>query len=125
MGNAMTTIKLKRVYDQEEKSDGFRILVDRLWPRGMKKESLHDDLWAKELSPSSELRQWYHDDMEGRWKDFCRKYRSELEHSEAAKQLWATIRSHKTITLLYAAKDENQNHALVLKKFLDDLAADH
>lgn len=115
----MTTIKLKRVYEREAESDGYRILVDRLWPRGIKKENLNYDLWAKDVTPSPELRKWYHEDMQGRWKDFCQKYRKELESNPATRDFLKAIRKHKTVTLLYAAKDEAQNHALILKDFLE------
>lgn len=117
----MTTIKIKRVYEQEAKSDGFRVFVDRLWPRGIKKDELQLDLWAKEITPSSELRKWYHEDMEGHWKAFVKKYRKELEQSDAIDGFLSKIKGHETVTLLYAAKDENQNHALVLKEFLETL----
>lgn len=115
----MTIVKIKRVYEKETKDDGFRVLVDRLWPRGVKKDELHYDLWAKDLTPSSELRKWYHEDSEGRWKDFAKKYRKELEQSDAIDDFLSKISDRKTITLLYAAKDEHQNHALILQEFLE------
>ena len=115
----MTTIKIKRVYEKPGPSDGFLVLVDRLWPRGIKKENLEYDLWAKEITPSSELRKWYHEDMENRWKSFGAKYVRELESSGQIEGFLEKIRHCKTVTLLYAAKDEKQNHAIVLKEYLD------
>lgn len=115
----MPTIKTKRVYEKEAKTDGCRVLVDRLWPRGVKKESLHYDLWEKDVTPSSDLRKWYHEDLAGHWSEFAKKYRKELEKSDAVKAFLEKIKTEKTVTLLYAAKDETQNHALILQKFLE------
>lgn len=115
----MTVFKIKRVYEKESKEDGFRVLVDRLWPRGIKKENLPYDLWEKDLTPSSELRQWYHEDLQGHWKDFAKRYRKELEKSDAVEDFLKKIKAQKTVTLLYAAKDETQNHAMILRDFLE------
>ncbi len=115
----MTAIKIKRVYEKQAKSDGLRVLVDRLWPRGMKKEDLHYDLWEKEIAPSPALRKWYHEDMVGRWSEFTKKYRKELDKFEAVKAFLEKIQPLHTVTLLYAAKDETQNHAIVLQDFLE------
>lgn len=115
----MPTIKIKRVYEQQAKSDGFRVLVDRLWPRGIKKEDLHYDLWEKEITPSPDLRKWYHEDLAGHWSEFAKKYRKELQKSDAARTFLDQIRTRKTVTLLYGAKDETQNHAIILQKFLE------
>lgn len=113
------TIKLKRVYEEYSAEDGYRILVDRLWPRGVRKESLHYDLWAKGLAPSPELRKWYHADPENRWKEFRIRYMYELSNSEQVRQLIQNIAHYSTITLLYAAKNPVQNHARILKEYLD------
>lgn len=115
----MPTVKIKRVYEQPSKSDGFRVFVDRLWPRGIKKEDLHYDLWEKDVTPSQDLRQWYHEDLAGHWAEFAKKYRKELGHSEAVKAFLEKIKNRKTITLLYASRNETQNHALILQKFLE------
>lgn len=117
----MTKILLKRVYEPAEKADGYRIFVDRLWPRGVKKETLADVPWAKELAPSGELRKWFHEDMDGRWTEFCKKYRRELNASEAAHAFALKLKSRKTITLLYASKEPVHLHAVVLKQFLEDV----
>lgn len=117
----MTEIKIKRVYEDYDDNDGYRILVDRLWPRGMKKEALKFDLWDKDISPSAELRKWYHADLQNNWVRFAAAYNTELEHSTALSQLVDNIKhdKYKCVTLLYAAKDKNQNHAIILKKELE------
>ncbi len=117
----MATIKIKRVYEEAENGDGFRVLVDRLWPRGIKKEDLSCDLWAEAITPSPELRKWYHEDLQGRWDEFREKYRKELEESDAVKTFLEKIQLQKTVTLLYASKNEAQNHAVVLKEFLESV----
>lgn len=114
-------IKLKRVYDDPEKSDGFRVFVDRLWPRGMKKENLHYDLWAKDITPSPELRQWFHQDINNRWATFFSSYQKELSESDKMKDFIEEIRKYNVITLLYASKDAEHNHALILKDYLDKI----
>jgi uncharacterized protein YeaO (DUF488 family) len=113
-------IKLKRVYKPKEKGDGFRILVDRLWPRGVSKEKAALDLWFKEIAPSNELRKWFKHDPK-KWKLFEGKYMKEImENKENLKKLKEIIEKERIVTLLYGAKDEKHNEALVLKKFLED-----
>jgi uncharacterized protein YeaO (DUF488 family) len=114
----MTEIRLKRIYEPFVKSDGYRVLVDRLWPRGMKKEKAHVDQWMKEAGPSNELRKWFDHDPE-KWKSFQVKYHKELRKSEAFKELMNLVAEHKVITLLYSAKDEEHNQAVALKGFID------
>lgn len=114
----MTTVKIKRVYEPAEKGDGYRVLVDRLWPRGIRKEALPYDLWVKDVAPSTPLRQWYHGDMEHRWEGFRKKYTAELESSPALKDFVENIRGRKTVTLLYASKNATENHALILRDYL-------
>lgn len=115
----MTQIRLKRVYEDYDERDGYRVLVDKLWPRGMKKEHLHYDLWAKDISPSSALREWFHQDPDNNWKLFSSKYKKELEDSQAVKEFVENIKEHPVVTLLYASKDEEHNHAIILKKYLE------
>lgn len=115
----MTHILLKRVYEADAPDDGFRVLVDRLWPRGIKKEALKMDLWAKEATPSTALRKWFHEDPQHRWDEFSRLYRQELADSPAAKDLAQTVKRHKVTTLLYAGKDSEHTHAKVLKAYLE------
>ena len=114
----MVKVQIKRVYEDEEPSDGYRVLVDKLWPRGMKKENLHYDLWAKDITPSTALREWYHEDEDGRWKEFEKKYAEELQNSAAVVDFIDKIKGKKTVTLLYASKNAAENHALVLRDFL-------
>ena len=112
-------IKLKRVYDDVEESDGARFLVERLWPRGMKKEDLDLDAWLKNVAPSSELRRWYAHDVQ-KWEEFQRRYRSELEkHADGLQPIHDALEAGN-VTLLYSARDVEHNSALVLKSFLED-----
>ena|SRR5689334_23818713 len=110
------SIAIKRVYEPFSKADGYRILVDRLWPRGLKKEDAHVDLWLKEVAPSTALRKWFNHEPE-KWKSFLSKYKAELKGSAALEELQALRKQHKTITLLYGAKDEQHNQAVALKQF--------
>ncbi|GAA1945149.1 DUF488 domain-containing protein [Agromyces allii] len=112
----------KRVYDPPEASDGYRVLVDRLWPRGVSKERAELDEWAKDVAPSPELRsEWHHSpDREATFDDFAARYRHELDENAAAETLLALGREHDRVTLVFGARDEHANHAIVL---LDWLAA--
>jgi uncharacterized protein YeaO (DUF488 family) len=110
-------VKIKRIYEPYSEKDGYRILVDRLWPRGMKKETARLDIWMKEIAPSTELRKWFNHEPE-KWKSFLVKYRAELDSSTLFEELMALTKKHKSITLLYSAKDEQHNHAIALKSFL-------
>ncbi|MHB8141731.1 MAG: DUF488 domain-containing protein [Vulcanimicrobiaceae bacterium] len=117
-------IQLKRAYDKPVRDDGFRILVDRLWPRGVRKEDLRLDTWAKALAPSTTLRQWFAHDP-ARWTEFCKRYRAELASanaSETIEELLKLARSAKTITLVYAAKDTEHNEAIVLRELFTRIA---
>lgn len=116
----MTEIKTERVYTDPagEPSDGFRVFVDRLWPRGESKEKFHYDLWAKDVSPSDVLRHWFHESPDTRWDEFEKRYLAELEVSEAARKLVDTVKAHEKVTLLYGSRDEQHNNAVVLKQFL-------
>jgi uncharacterized protein YeaO (DUF488 family) len=112
------TIKLKRVYDTPEKADGTRILVDRLWPRGLTKEKAALDLWLKEIAPSTELRKWFGHDPK-KWTEFRRRYRAELKsHPDELKMIKSKAKEG-TVTLLYGARDQEHNEAIVLKQLLD------
>jgi uncharacterized protein YeaO (DUF488 family) len=112
------TVRIKRIYEPAAKSDGYRILVDRLWPRGIKKADAHFDKWLKEVAPTNELRKWFSHDPE-KWKQFITKYHSELKGSDAFKELRSLVKEHKTVTLLYGAKDEEHNQAEALRQFLE------
>ena len=113
----MGRILVKHVYEPAAKSDGFRVLVDRLWPRGLSKENAHIDLWLRDIGPSTALRKWFNHDA-ARWAEFQRRYYSELNnktnlHTKIPKQ--ATTHP---VTLLYSAKDEQHNPAVPLRSFL-------
>ena len=110
----MTEIKLKRAYEPADASDGFRIYIDRLWPRGLSHETFHYDLWDKDIAPSTELREWFHADATDRWPEFSRKYMAELDANPAFAVLKTTVAAHKTVTLLYSSHDETHNNAVVV-----------
>lgn len=114
----MTTIKTKRVYEPLDPEDGLLILADRLWPRGVSKERLHEVLWAKEITPSTALRKWYHTDETSRWNEFGKRYEKELEANPAIPALVKEISRHPTATLLFAGKDTVHTHTKILDKFL-------
>lgn len=110
-------IKLKRVYEPEEPSDGVRILVERLWPRGLSKEKAHVDYWSKKVAPSTVLRKWYNHQLE-RWPDFRRKYIEELQNnSDAVSELRQQCHG-RHVTFVFAAQDEAHSSAVVLKEFM-------
>jgi uncharacterized protein YeaO (DUF488 family) len=111
-------IKLKRVYEAPSATDGFRVLVDRLWPRGLTKDRAAVDLWLKEVAPSAELRKWFGHDP-AKWKQFQVRYRKELRAGHDAIGLLREKSKQGTITLLYGARDTEHNEALVLKALLD------
>ena len=116
-GERMEVIKIKRIYEAAEDSDGFRILVDRLWPRGIKKEKAKIDLWLKEIAPSDSLRKWFHHEPE-KWGEFQQRYLGELkEKKDCIETILAEIKK-SPVTLLYSAKDQLHNNALVLKVYL-------
>ncbi len=111
-------IKIKRVYDPPEKDDGCRILVDRLWPRGMSKERLKADLWMKDVGPSNELRKWFAHDPQ-KWPEFNSKYEKELEQkADLLRKIVELESKSHIVTLIYSAKDEKHNQAVVLQDVL-------
>lgn len=108
-------VRIKRVYEKPEKSDGCRILVDRLWPRGLSREKARVDVWLRGIAPGDELRKWFNHDP-AKWTEFQRRYKQELAaNKEAVAELRALIHSEPVITLLYSASDENHNNAVALK----------
>lgn len=117
----MSSIKIKRVYEDFEESDGYRVLVDRLWPRGMKKENLHYDLLAKDITPSSTLRKWYHQNMDENWEAFVSSYQKELDNVPDMGSYIDELKKHPVVTLLYASKDSTHNHAIILQSYLEAL----
>ena len=118
-------ILLKRAYEETDDADGFRVLVDRLWPRGKKKADLRLDMWAKDISPSTELRKWFGHDP-GRWLEFCQRYKAELTAQETKDAIALVVNAaheHSTLTLIYGAKDTEHNEAVVLLPFFKQAAA--
>lgn len=111
-------IKTKRVYDKAEKNDGTCFLVERLWPRGIKKENLKMKAWLKDVSPSPELRKWFSHDPE-KWTEFKKRYRAELKSQPEAWQPILEAAKKGDVTLLYSARDTEHNSALLLKEFLE------
>jgi uncharacterized protein YeaO (DUF488 family) len=123
MSSSAKRVLIKRVYDEPAPSDGTRILVDRLWPRGLTKDRAALDNWLRDLAPSDELRHWYHSHPE-QWSEFRKKYIRELsrpEATEALDQLYRLAHAAKPLTLLFASKNEDRNNAVVLKEFLGGL----
>ncbi len=111
-------VQIKRAYDPASPADGTRMLVDRLWPRGVSRPALAIDAWLKEVAPSTPLRQWFHRDSRKRWPEFQTRYRAELRSNAGALQpLYAAMR-RGTLTLIYGARDTERNHAVVLREFL-------
>lgn len=117
MARAVADIRVKRVYDPPDKDDGVRVLVDRLWPRGLRKENAALTLWLKEIAPSAELRTWFGHDP-ARWTEFTRRYRAELAQNNEAVARLAALSARGPVTLLYAAHDTAHNHAVVLAAYL-------
>jgi uncharacterized protein YeaO (DUF488 family) len=119
----METVHLKRVYDKASPDDGTRVLVDRLWPRGLSREAAKIDLWVKNVAPSDTLRHWFNHDPE-RWPEFRKRYRAEIAEkpddikSEELETLRQLAAGKKPVTLLFAAKDTEHNNAVVLKDWL-------
>lgn len=111
-------LTIKRIYEKHKKADGFRILVDRIWPRGVSKAKANLDLWLKEIAPSNTLRKWFKHDPK-KWATFQKRYKTELKKDGTAlAELKKILRKRKTITLLYAARDQEHNEAKVLKNIL-------
>ena len=111
-------IRIKRIYAAPAPTDGYRILVDRLWPRGVSKEDAHLDSWMKDVAPSPDLRMWF-DHKPEKFEVFSQRYTEELKHNPSVEEIQALLPQHKTVTLLYGAKDPAINHAVVLQSFLE------
>jgi uncharacterized protein YeaO (DUF488 family) len=112
-------IKLKRAYSQPSQDDGYRILVDRVWPRGFTRETLKIDQWMREVAPSDALRKWFSHDPK-KWEDFLKRYKEELNTNEAFQKLVELVKNKETVTLVYSAKDEEHNQAVALKMFIEE-----
>lgn len=119
-------VHLKRAYDEPSRTDGYRVLVDRLWPRGMKKEALPLDLWARDLAPSPALRRWFGHDP-ARFGEFARRYHAELR-AEPARSILAELTrraARGTVTLVYGARDREHNGAVVLRDAIEGVLGEH
>jgi uncharacterized protein YeaO (DUF488 family) len=119
-------VRIQRAYERAAAADGYRALVDRLWPRGVKKDALRLDLWAKDLAPSTALRRWFGHDP-ARFPEFARRYHAELR-APAARALLADLTrraAHGTVTLVYGARDESHNGAVVLRSAIEDALREH
>ncbi len=111
-------IRLKRAYEKASEEDGIRILVERLWPRGVSKEKAKLDLWCKEIAPSTELRKWHHSHLD-EWNEFVTRYLDELRGKQEAVKKLGRMAKKGTVTFIYATKDEKENNAVVLKDILE------
>lgn len=114
----MKNIQIKRAYEPASPDDGFRVYIDRLWPRGLSHETFHYDLWDKDIAPSTELREWFHQDPADRWEEFKEKYSEELKANPAFQQLKSYIATKPKITLLYSSHDEQHNNAVIVENLL-------
>ena len=123
MPAAHIQVALKRAYNKPLKGDGCRVLVDRLWPRGLKKTEAKIDVWLRDLAPSNELRKWFHAHRD-HWEEFCRRYLRELRSPAAASsldQLYQCLARSGRLTLVFASKDEEHNNAVVLKELIEGM----
>lgn len=118
------TFHVKRVYDPPAADDGARVLVDRLWPRGLTKDAAKLTLWLKEIAPSTELRQWFHQHLDA-WEAFQDRYRAELKKNATALTPLYELRKRGRVTLLYGVRDPKHNHARILAEYLRTHAAKH
>lgn len=117
-------IQIKRAYDPASADDGYRIYIDRLWPRGLSHETFHYDSWDKQLAPSTELREWFHQDSDGRWEEFFRRYEVELSQNPAFHALQEEIAGKPKVTLLYSSRDHDHNNAVVVERLLKETPVD-
>ena len=111
-------IQLKRAYDPESPDDGYRVYVDRLWPQGLSHATFHYDAWDKDIAPSTDLREWFHQDPEGRWPEFERRYQAELSVNPAFNALKQEIDGLPKVTLLFSSRDRVHNNAEVVADML-------
>jgi uncharacterized protein YeaO (DUF488 family) len=113
-----TIIRLKRAYDAAEDSDGFRVYIDRYWPRGLSHETFHYDLWDKDIAPSNTLREWFHADPAERWAEFEQRYADELRANETFDAFRSLVHTKPIVTLLYSSHDTAHNNAEVVASIL-------
>lgn len=113
-----TTIRIKRAYEPADESDGYRIYIDRLWPRGLSHATFKYDCWDKSIAPSTELREWFHADPDNRWDEFQRRYIEEIKVNPAYPELQRIVNARPVVTLLYSSHDEAHNNAIPLEHLL-------
>ncbi|MDE6086335.1 MAG: DUF488 family protein [Muribaculaceae bacterium] len=113
-----TTIQLKRAYEPADPSDGYRVYIDRLWPRGLSHETFHYDSWDKSIAPSTPLREWFHQDPDNRWPEFEERYKTELLANPAFTALRTEIAGKPVVTLLYSSHDRPHNNAVIVRQAL-------
>ena len=113
----MKNLRIKRVYEPRARDDGQRVLVDRVWPRGVSKEKIGDAIWLKDIAPTTELRKWF-DHQPERWIEFCKRYAGELDRNAASVAELRALGKRQTVTLLYSARDEERNQAQALLRYL-------
>lgn len=119
-------IKIERVYDDPQgETGGFRVFADRLWPRGESKAKFHYDVWVKDFTPSTSLREWYHADRENRWEEFCQRYYAELVSNPNMPDLIRTLEQHPKRVILTAARDVEHSHVPILTKYLTQQLSEH
>lgn len=119
--NRLIMIQLKRIYDSANDDDGYRVLIDRLWPRGLSKGNAKIDLWMKDIAPSTELRKWFHHDPD-KWEEFQELYKEELSNNkDLLDQLLKLEKDNNKLTLLYSAKDRERNQAVVILQLLSSI----
>ena len=111
-------VDIKRAYDAASAGDGFRIYIDRLWPRGLSHATFHYDLWDKEIAPSTELREWFHTSPDSLWPEFVSRYKAELNANPAFQAMLRTIADKPKVTLLYSSHDRAHNNAVVVEELL-------
>lgn len=114
----MTEYRLKRAYEPCAPEDGFRVYIDRLWPRGLSHSTFHYDLWEKDIAPSDELREWFHTDPDRLWPEFKKRYTGELESNPAFAALRRLMSTKPIVTFLYSSRDERHNNAVVVYDLL-------
>ncbi|MDE6022570.1 MAG: DUF488 family protein [Muribaculaceae bacterium] len=114
------TIQLKRAYDPASSDDGYRVFIDKLWPRGLSHDTFHYDFWDKAISPSTELREWFHQDPDSRWDSFKEKYKAELMKNPAFDALRKILADKQQVTLLFSSHDRIHNNAVVVQQMLDN-----
>lgn len=116
----MKKINIKRAYEAASADDGYRVYIDRLWPRGLSHQTFVYDWWDKSIAPSTQLREWFHADPDGRWDEFGRRYLAELRSNPASGELMDRLKDKDVVTLLYSSHDRVHNNAVVVAEFLQE-----